>query len=356
MAVRRLPSLALALALSSLLLLSSTPQPAEAGGPRGSRSALRAARPKPPPPPPAPEVEPAATIRSPAPAEIPIVAREEPKLAPLWRSVDPVFQRQLEQRLRTLGLGPAIEQKKLAVTVVDITDTDAPRVAAVNGDVMIYAASLPKIAILLAAFERIEEGSLQLTPENETLLRDMIQRSSNFAATAMMERVGKEYIAEVLLSDEYRLYDPGFNGGLWAGKDYGKAGLWQRDPLHNLSHGATAMQVARFYYMLERGELVDEEASLKMKELMGDSAIHHKFAAALGEIDPQAMIFRKSGTWQHWHSDSAIIERNGRRYIAVGLCENPQGGSWLERILHVVDALVMDPSVPRFARQSDGAD
>lgn len=270
--------------------------------------------------------------------------------APLWDAIDPVFQRQLEQRLETLGFAPAIRQKSLGVAVVDITNIDAPRVAAVNGDVMIYAASLPKIAILLAAFERIENGELQLTAENERLLHLMIQRSSNRAATIMMDRVGKEYIAEVLRSEEYRLYDVTHNGGLWAGKDYGKAGLWRRDPLHNLSHGATAMQVARFYYMLETGELVDDEASAKMKELMSDSAIKHKFVKALDRIDPDAEIYRKSGSWQQWHADSAIVERDGRRYIAVGLCEDAQGGRWLERIFHVMDALVMESPSTQVAR------
>lgn len=275
----------------------------------------------------------------------------EADAAPLWDAVDPVFQRQLEQRLDTLGFAPAIRAKNLGVAVVDITNVDAPRVASVNGDVMIYAASLPKIAILLAAFERIEDGELQLTPENERLMHLMIQRSSNKAATAMMDRVGKEYIADVLLSDEYRLYDATKNGGLWAGKDYGKAGLWRRDPLHNLSHGATAMQVARFYYMLETGELVDEEASAKMKELMADSAIKHKFVRALDRIDPDAEIYRKSGSWRQWHADSAIVERDGRRYIAVGLCEDQEGGRWLERIFHVMDALVMESPATQVAQR-----
>ncbi len=44
-----------------------------------------------------------------------------------------------------------IEEKKMTVVVVDLSDLDAVRLAAVNGDTMIYAASLPKIPICLAA-------------------------------------------------------------------------------------------------------------------------------------------------------------------------------------------------------------
>ena len=273
----------------------------------------------------------------------------------LWESVDPAFQRQLARRLDTLGFGAAVQEKNLAVALVDISVMDEPKVAAVNGDVMLYAASLPKIAILLAAFERIEAGEIPLDDETEELMRRMIQHSSNWAATEMMDRVGKEYIAKVLSSPKYELYDEARNGGLWAGKDYGDAGLWRRDPLHNLSHGATAMQVARFYYLLEKGELVDEEASDEMKGILGESAIDHKFVKALGRIDASAKIFRKSGTWQRWHADSAIVERGGRRYIVVALCEDDDGGRWLERIFHVADALVMDAPIPQMARAAASA-
>ena len=39
--------------------------------------------------------------------------------------------------------------------------------------------------------------------------------------------------------------------GVWVGKDYAEQGTYQRDPLYNLSHGATVMQVVRFYNLLD---------------------------------------------------------------------------------------------------------
>src|SRR4029078_9308744 len=122
-----------------------------------------------------------------------------------------------------------------------------------------------------------------------------------------------------------------------------------RDPLHNLSHGATAMQVARFFYMLDKGALVDPAASARMREMRADSAIKHKFVKALARIDPDAVIYRKSGTWHDWHADGAIVERAANRYIAVGLCEDPEGGRWLERIFHVLDALIVEGDLVRLA-------
>jgi beta-lactamase class A len=204
-----------------------------------------------------------------------------------------------------------------------------------------YAASLPKIAVLLAAFEKIAQGKMTLDPATEYSLTQMIKASSNQYATEMMHEVGKEYIAQVLLSPRYRLYDPEHNGGLWVGKDYAKAGLWRRDPLHNLSHGATAMQVARFYYLLVTDNLVTPEYCRKMREILLDSELNHKFVRALREIDPDAVVSRKSGSWSTFHSDSVLVERDGHRYIAVALSNNSNGSEWLGGIITELDTLIV---------------
>ena len=261
-------------------------------------------------------------------------------LAPLWDFTDPELQGDVDRALRNLRLDDEAQHQRLAVALIDLTDLDEPRVAAVNGDVMMYAASLPKIAVLLGAFEKIAQGKMALDPETELLMRRMIRESSNEASTELMTRVGKEYIARVLLSPRYRLYDPRHNGGLWVGKDYASAGLWRRDPLHNLSHGATAMQVARFYYLLEMGNLVTPEHSLMMKDIMSHTALGHKFVAALRKIRPDANLFRKSGSWGTFHSDSVLVERRGRSYIAVALSNDAQGYRWLERIIVALDGII----------------
>jgi beta-lactamase class A len=260
--------------------------------------------------------------------------------APLWDHMDPALQKQVIQSLEELELMDDVRKRRLAVVLVDASDLEQPRVAAVNGDVMMYAASLPKIAVLLAAFEKIAVGKMELDRDTEWQLHKMIKASSNTAATEMMHRVGKEYIARVLLSPRYRLYDPKHNGGLWVGKDYATAGLWRRDPLHNLSHGATAMQVARFYYLLETENLVTPEHSRKMKEILGNSLLGHKFVRAMKRINPAALLFRKSGSWRTYHSDSALVEHDGRKYIAVVLSNDQNGPEWLDEIITALDSII----------------
>jgi beta-lactamase class A len=267
------------------------------------------------------------------------IARFEDQ-APLWDWVDEGLQDRVDDAIEDLGLDDEADDGKLSVVLIDLDRPGAPTVASVNGDDMMYAASLPKIAVLLAAFEKIAQGKMELNEATEFRLNRMIKVSSNRFATEMMQQVGKEYIARVLLSPRYRLYDPEHNGGLWVGKDYAKAGLWRRDPLHNLSHGATAMQVARFYYLLATERLVTPEASRQMKKILLGTELNHKFARALRRIDPEAAVLRKSGSWSTYHSDSALVERDGHRYIAVALADSPKAGGWLGRIITRLDGIV----------------
>ena len=273
---------------------------------------------------------------------IPAAAERGP--AELAQSCDPVLQKGLERCLTSLKLNQAAKSKNLSIVLVDITNPALPRMAYINPNEMMYAASLPKIAILLGAFERIATGEMNLDDETHAKLALMIRNSSNQAATEILNQVGKSYLADLLQSRRYRLYDPERNGGLWVGKEYSKSGAWKRDPLHNLSHGATALQVARFYYMLQTGQLVSPEHSRQMKDILAQPAIKHKFVKGLESKHPDSRIFRKSGTWKQYHSDSAIIEHDGRRYIAVALAKSPLGGQWLSDLIVAMDDLITRPA------------
>lgn len=273
----------------------------------------------------------------------------------LWQCADRDLQVGLEGVLRDRGLLDDVRAHRLAVALVDITDPRAPRVATVNGDEMMYAASLPKIAILLAAFHKAEYDGASITPTLQKDIDDMIRVSSNEAATRVLHWVGPDYLLSLLQSPDLRLYDPAHNGGLWVGKDYGGAPAYERDPLHHLSHGATAMQVARFFFMLETQQLANGEYSDRMKEALGNPGIQHKFVKGLASR-PDARIYRKSGTWNQFHADGALIEAGNRRFIIVGLAADPHGGEWLASMAAPLYDLIVPPrenrSPVRLARQS----
>ena len=260
---------------------------------------------------------------------------------PLLReSGDLGLQRALEKSLAGMGLNKAIADKRLSVALVDISDPKKPRVAAVNGDEMKYAASLPKIAILLGAFVEIEAGAMDLDGATRNSLTQMIRKSSNREATNMLNKVGKQRLLQILQSPRYKLYDAANNGGIWVGKEYAKSPAYKRDPLHNLSHGATAIQTARFYYMLETGQLVNPELTAEMKQMLSLPAINHKFVKGL-KSRPGAKIYRKSGTWSRWHADSAIVEDGEHKFIVVALAESSNGGKWMSDMIAPLHDLIV---------------
>jgi beta-lactamase class A len=270
---------------------------------------------------------------------------QSPAYPSLWESVDPDFQKAVLTALKKEFRGKykhAVENKKAAWIVVDITDLQHPKVAGVNMDVMLYAASLPKIAILLGAFVQIERGQMPFNAETRAEFTRMIRYSSNKAATAVLHRVGFENLAEILQSEKYRLYDPKHNGGLWVGRDYGGGRLWKRDPINNISHGATAMQAARFYYLAETGRLVSGQYFDDLVEIMSKPAIQHKFVKGIRKTKPNARFLRKSGTWKGFHADSGVIfdTENRYKYIIVALVEHPQGNDVLARFAAVVDQIM----------------
>ena len=104
----------------------------------------------------------------------PVVPAEHPY--PLLReSFDAELQGRLEQLIEELGYTSATRDKRLNIALVDLRDPNGPKVAAINGDEMIYAASLPKIAILLGAMVQVEEGEMELDGVQIPTLREIYE-------------------------------------------------------------------------------------------------------------------------------------------------------------------------------------
>lgn len=240
-----------------------------------------------------------------------------------------------------------IDQNRMAIGVVDLRDIHDIKFARINGNHMMYAASLPKIAILLTAMDAFEKGELEETDEIRKDLRLMISNSDNKASTRMIDRLGYKKIESVMTDPSYAFYDEEYGGGLWVGKRYASAGARYPDPMKGLSHAATASQVCRFYYLLASGRLVSPERSTQMLDIMVDPEINHKFVNTLNTIAPNAQLYRKSGTWRNYHSDSILVwGKPGRRYILVALIEDPDGENIMRKLIVSVEEVLnsIEPS------------
>ena len=234
--------------------------------------------------------------------------------------------------------------KRLSVGLVDMNDETQPRFATLNGKHMMYAASLPKIAVLAAAHDAIERGELKETAEIKKDMRLMIAKSNNAATTRMIDRVGFENIERTLRDPQHKLYDPANGGGLWVGKRYAAGGRRYPDPMKGISHAATTEQICRYFYLLANGELVSEESSDKMMRYLVDPELHHKFVNTLDRVAPNAKVYRKSGSWSVYHADCAMVQGPNRNYIMTALVEDAGGEQIIRDLGAVMDRLVRQPA------------
>jgi len=277
---------------------------------------------------------------------------DDSQIKPLTSLTDNNFQKKFEAELKSNPKWKSlIAQKKMAVGIVDLSDPYQVKYASLNGNYMMYAASLPKIAILLSAMDAIDKGELKESIEVKRDMRLMISKSDNAASTRMINRLGYDKIASVMTDPKYMFYDENHGGGLWVGKRYGKGGDTNREPLKNLSHAATVNQVCRYYYLLAYGQLVNENRSKQMLDIMGNPDLHHKFVNTIEKLAPHAQLFRKSGSWKTYHSDSILVwgDDPNRRYILVGLIDDPNGEQIIRNLAKSAENILKKKEVISFA-------
>ena len=250
---------------------------------------------------------------------------------------DPTLQAALVKLDTTLRAKYGIATNQTAVGILDLA---SPRLAMLNPDLEMYGASVPKIAILLAYFELHRAAATNLDAQTHHELGLMIKRSSNELAAKYSRQIGLAEIRRVL--DRYQFYDQARGGGIWVGKHYGESGERVGDPVGDHSHAATVRQLLRYCLLLEQGKLVSPEASRAMREIFASPNIPHernKFVKGLEGRDLQ--VLRKSGSWENWLHDLAIVSGPGRHYIIVALTEHPEGDAYLAELAPTVDDLLL---------------
>lgn len=265
-----------------------------------------------------------------------------------FKQIKPIFELQndnlqclLEEEIsKNSEWNSLIKRGDMSVAIVDLSDINSIRYAGINDTNMMYAASLPKIAVLLTAMVAIEEGSLIETEEVKNDMRLMISKSNNQASTRMIDRVGYEKIESVMRGPQYKLYDEKVGGGLWVGKRYASAGARHPEPLKGLSHAATTRQVCSFYYQLAMGNLINHDRSKQMLEIMKNPELHHKFVNTLDKIAPTADVYRKSGSWKNFHSDSVLVWGPDRSYILVALIDSDHGEKIIRNLVEPVERVL----------------
>jgi beta-lactamase class A len=226
-----------------------------------------------------------------------------------------------------------------AETAVGVLDLRRGRLALLRPDAIFYAASVPKIAILLAWFQTHPAAATTLDPDTRHELGLMIKVSDNEMASKYSRSLGLATIREVL--DRYRLYDAAHGGGLWMGKHYGQGGERIVDPVGGHSHAATVRQLLRFYLLLEQDRLVSAAASRTMRAVFASPDIPHRDDKFVHGLAGRGLeLRRKAGWWENWFHDTAVVTGPGRHYILVALTHHARGDDYLAALAARVDDLL----------------
>ena len=80
-----------------------------------------------------------------------------------------------------------LEEKQLSITVINMRDAQHPVTASFRGNERVYPASVVKLFFLVAAHRWLEDKKVEMTPELDRALRDMIVDSSNEATQYVLD-------------------------------------------------------------------------------------------------------------------------------------------------------------------------
>ncbi len=254
--------------------------------------------------------------------------------------VDPVLQPGLDRIDSSLREKYGMTGAQTAVGLLDLNPT---RLALIHPDRVEYAASIPKIGILLAYFQLNPGAATNLDAEVRRELGLMTKISSNEMAAKYSQLLGLKQIQAVL--DSYGFYDASHGGGIWVGKHYGLGNERYGDPVGDNSHAATVRQLVRYFLLLEQGRLVSPAASATMRQIFEAPELAHDPNKFLKGLAGRGLdVIRKSGSWENWLHDAAVVSGNGRHYILVALTRHPQGDDYLADLASQVDDLVISTS------------
>ena len=192
-----------------------------------------------------------------------------------------------------------------------------------------------------------------------------IRASNNKSAAKVMTLLTMPYIGNAMIRLD--LYSKDQNGGLWAGKLFGKGRQWLRSPVNNRSHNATPYSLSLLFTALAQKNLISKDASLGIRKILTSTKFNIKFVKGLRQMGytinqratptydkPSIEIYRKSGTYIGpitVHHDAAYIVKSTchsqdcrlishRRYVAVALSQGSPFKSILPKLIQKMDKCI----------------
>jgi beta-lactamase class A len=235
----------------------------------------------------------------------------------------------------------------IALSVIDVTDSAAPRRADYHGSVPFYPASVVKLFLMTEVMHQVHDGTLDLTPEIHRALQEMIHVSDNDATAFILDVIsntssGPELSGRAL--DQF-LYKRAVANRYFGGLGYDISAMakpWSfgpfgRDtqvpgPKRERRNRMTADTGAALMLWIVRRQAVSPAASEQMMRLLRrtlpQSGDENQVVEFLGEsLPPGSSEWSKAGWTSEVRHDVAYVELpNGRKFIVAamtrGIAEN----------------------------------
>lgn len=234
-----------------------------------------------------------------------------------------------------------LEEKNLAITLIDLRDAQRPVQASFRGNEPIYPASVVKMFYLVMAHRLMEDGKLKETSELRRALKDMIVDSSNDATSHVLDVITGTTSGPELTGAELKSWaekrnsvnryfshlgytNINVNQKTYCEGPYGREQLFRGSKGENRNR-LTTEATARLMSEIATGRAVTPARSKMMMELMKrdyagksddpDDQAHGFTGIAL---EAGARLWSKAGWTSTTRHDAAYIELpNGARFVLV---------------------------------------
>lgn len=229
---------------------------------------------------------------------------------------------------------PQLTPENLALSLIDLTNADAPKRADYNGDARFYPASVIKLFFMVEVFHQGKH-----TPEIDRALREMIAVSDNDATAYLVDVIsgttsGPELEGKALeefierrrtINHHFESlgYDISAMAKPWSFGPFGRE-MQLLGPSRENRNRATANSVTSVLHWIVRKRAVSPNASEAMLKLLerplnpirsDENQIKDFFGESL---PPGARLWSKSGETSEVRHDTAYVELpNGRKFIIV---------------------------------------
>jgi len=251
------------------------------------------------------------------------------------------FQQSVDQTVaHVLEKFTGLRSNQLAMTVIDLTDTEKTQTATYRGSIPIYPASVVKLFYLAAAHRWMEDGKIQDTEELRRAMRDMIVDSYNEATHYVLDVITGTTGGPELPDDEMKAWEHkrnavnryfaslgytnlNVNQKPWCEGPYGRERVFVGKNFEN-RNALTTEATARLLAEIVQGRCLSKSRSQQMLELLkrdpskkgGEDDQGTDFIGAA--VPKGTKLWSKAGWTSTTRHDAAYVELpNGKKLVLV---------------------------------------